>query len=165
VLVFPTLLYPSSTREQNPLAVNDWPNHFRRYQESCCSTSTHFSDLHSGSPSGHLSRYDMACIGQFRGVWRRRTSGGRCCKRKEATSERGRPQGKFLSSSNPFPNPHSILLQFLRGLVEQHTDGYLDELQHEVAEALDKEISITTIWRALSQMEISNKRVGLKFHI
>jgi hypothetical protein len=50
--------------------------------------------------------------------------------------------------------------QYLRGLVEQHTNGYLDEFQSEMASVLHKEVSITTLWHALDRLNISNKNVS-----
>jgi hypothetical protein len=49
--------------------------------------------------------------------------------------------------------------QYLRGLVEQRTDGYLDEFQSEMASALHKEVSISTLWRAIDRLNITNKNV------
>jgi len=49
--------------------------------------------------------------------------------------------------------------KFIRGLVEQRTDGYLDELQAEIARVLNKDVSIPTLWRTLDRLNISNKRL------
>jgi hypothetical protein len=60
------------------------------------------------------------------------------------------PQNRFLLT----------IVQYLREIVDERADKYLDEIQVELAAAIDKEVSITTLWRSLDRMNISNKRVS-----
>jgi transposase len=51
--------------------------------------------------------------------------------------------------------------QYMKGIVEQRNDIYLDELQNVIRSMTGKDPSIPTVWRALHSMGISNKRVSL----
>ncbi|KAJ3966573.1 hypothetical protein EV361DRAFT_557702 [Lentinula raphanica] len=57
----------------------------------------------------------------------------------------------------PLMTPDSCKLMF--GLIERSPDIYLDEIQDEMYYAYGLTISISTIWRTLRRLGISNKRV------
>ncbi|KAJ7710629.1 hypothetical protein B0H17DRAFT_914253 [Mycena rosella] len=55
-------------------------------------------------------------------------------------------------------------VDFIVGLVERTPDIYLYEIQKELLEACDVEISLTSIWRALRHRGYTRKRVRQSAH-